>query len=296
MNKKWNISLLVLFVLVACSLLGIIAVQYTKHMAIQTNQVYNYYKTYYLAKWGSEIGLSLMQLRWIWYSLDIEENSDFVKQNISTWNTFSLNIQWNWSIISNWYPGDETCSNPIKIYSWQSFILPLFIDTPINIETLQEKSLTEHFSEQKFYTNKSEFLKSIKIINSEPRNVNIWIIISSWWHLNELGIFFTDWIFQWDDFFEEFNEKIKEAFEKTSDYETINWTNLQNLQNYVIIANKDSQELSFCLELPEWNTLALTKTYISSFWSTNTKKMWLETIYQQPTPSYLIDSSIQTIE
>lgn len=292
MKKKWNISLLVLFVLVACSLLGIIAVQYTKHMAIQTNQVYNYYKTYYLAKWGSEIGLSLMQLRWIWYSLHIEENSDFVQQNISTWNAFSLNIQWDWSIISNWYPGDETCSNPIKIYSWQSFILPLFIDKPINTETLEEERLIEYFSEQKFYTNKSEFLKSIQITNNEPRNINIWIIVSSWWQLNEFWIFFKTGVFYWNTFFEELSESIKDALEKTNDYEATNWLSLQNLQNYIIIANKDSQELSFCLKLPQWSTLALPKTYISSFGSTNTKKMWLETIYQQPTPSYLIDSSI----
>ncbi len=284
MKKKGNISLLILFVLVACSLLGIIAVQYTKHIAIQTNQVYNYYKTYYLAKWWSEIWLSLMQLRWAWYALDIEENSNFVKQNINTGNAFSLKIQWRWNLLSSWHPSDNECTNPITIASWQNYILPLFLDNP-------DDFLQNHFSNQKYYTNKSDILKSITIENNDQSRINIWIIISSWWELNEYWIFFTSWIFQWDDFFEKFSETIQTTFETTNDQTVINRQNW-DLQNYVIIANKSQKELTFCLKLPEWEELSLSKTYISSFWYAGNKKLWLETIYQQPIPSYLIDSTI----
>jgi len=285
MKKKWNISLLVLFVLVACSLLGIIAVQYTRHIAIQTDQMNNYYKAYYLAKWWSEIWLSLMQLRKEWYSWEIKNNEKFIEQNISSGSTFSLNIQWRSNIISMWHPNETECINPIIIGSWQSFVLPLFIDLP-------ESDITNHFSEQKFYRNMSEHLKELKIKNNySPWNVNIWIILSSWWQLSELWIFFTGLVFQWEDFFENFVNNINESFTNIMDANIMDRQNW-DLQNYIIIANKENKELSFCLELPDWKEFSLAKTYISSFWYAWTKKIWLETIYQQPIPSYLIDSSI----
>lgn len=286
MKKKGNISLLVLFVLVACSLLGIIAVQYIKHMAIQTNQIYNYYKTYYLAKWWSEIGLSLMKLRWPGYSREINQNDLFVQQNISTGNSFSLKIQWDSSFISQWHPSTKTCIQKITIAGNNSIILPLFTDTP-------DTSISDHFSEQYFYKNKSDLFGAISITGLDtPRNVAIWVIVSSWWSLSELGIYFTSGTFQWDDFFENLKEKIQTSFNTTLDTIVMNRERELWLQNYLIIANKDDEDLSFCLELPTDKTLPFPKTYISSFWYANGKKVGLETIYQQPIPAYLLDSSI----
>lgn len=290
MKKKGNISLLVLFVLIACSLLWIIAVQYTRHIAIQIDQIHGYYKAYYLAKWGSEIWLSLMQLRKEGYSWEIEDNSDFTKQNLHTGSHLSLKIQWSSNILSMWHPDDKTCSNPITISSWQSFILPLFIDQP-------EDDISDHFSEKKFYKNKSENLKEIKITNKEnPWKINIWIVVSSWWEINKFLMFFTGAVFNWDDFFEKFVKNVDKNFEKImylsiKDWQTSNWQK-SNLQNYLIIANKENRELSFCLNLLDWEKLALAKTYISSFWYIGDKTIWLETVYEQPIPSYLIDSDI----
>jgi len=286
MKKKGNISLLVLFVLVACSLLGIIAVQYIKHMAIQTNQMYSFYKTYYLAKWWSEIWLSLMKLRWVWYSMEIQKEDPFVLQNISTGNFFSLKIQWDNWFISNWYPEDKTCNNPIKIPGKEWYILQLFTDSPWD-------NLMQHFSKDYFYKNKSDLLKTLTITWLDvPRDVGVGIILSSWWTLLELWIYFTNSTFEWEDFFENISDKIQETFNTTNQNLVMNRQREQWLQNYLIIANKNSQELSFCLELPTGDTLTLPKTYISSFGYVWDKKTGLETIYQQPIPSYLIDSSI----
>jgi hypothetical protein len=287
MKKKWNISLLVLFVLVACSLLGIIAVQYTRHMAIQTHQMYSYYKSYYLAKGGSEIGLSILQLRWAGYSWEIEKDDPFVTQNIHTGNAFSLKIQGSSSLLSQWYPNEETCLEPLYIGSGESFILPLFIDEP-------ENNITDHFSDKKFYKNKSDLLKLLQIKeNQTTNNVNIGVIVSQNGQLNELGILFTTGIFAWDDFFEQLSVKIQENFNITNDWTVMWWQNpsLDN-QNYLIIANIDPQELKFCLQLPTNIKLPLNKTYISSFGYAGSKKIGLETIYQQPIPSYLIDNNI----
>lgn len=289
MKKKGNISLLVLFILVACSLLGIIAVQYTRHMAIQTGQIYNYYKTYYLAKWGSEIGLSLMQLRWAGYSWEIKQDDPFVQQNVRTGNAFSLKIQGDNSLLSEGHPDTENCIQPLIIQKEESLILPLFTDTP-------ELDISQHFSENKFYKNKSDLLKMISITWLDtPRDIWVGIIISSGGILSELGIFFTSWTFEGNNFFALLTSKIQTSFNTTTNSAIMNREREQWLQNYLIIANKDDQDLRFCLTLPDNKTLALPKTYISSFGYAGTNKMGLETIYQQPIPSYLIDSSITQI-
>ncbi len=286
MKKQWNISLLVLFVLVACSLIGIMAVQYTKHIAIQTNQIHNYYKSYYLAKWWNEIGLSLLQIRWEWYSIKINENDDLVKDNINASTKFWIEIIWKNSLLSDWHPKTNSCTNKINISWGESLILPLFIDEPNN-------NINEHFSEQKYYSNKSYILKDIKIRDLETtQNIWIWIILSSSGTIKESGIFFETEIFWWENFFEDFNVKAHNLFREDNDPSIRNRQYDNDLQNYLIIANKNDTQLEFCLQIPWDNNLPLPKTYISSFWYSNWKKISLESIYKLPIPSYLIDSSI----
>ncbi len=279
MHKKWNISLLVLFILVASSLLWILAFQYVKHIAVQTTQIHNYYKAYYLAKWGSEIWLSLMKIRKEWFSRNIDNNDKIISQNISSWLQLSIKIQWKSDFLSAWHPDDTECNNPIIIGSWQSFILPLFIDQP-------SKKAQEIFSENIYYQNLSEWLESLQITGiSESRNVNLWIIISSEWELT--GAYFTGKSLYWN-VFEEFVKNIKSFYSATIDpafSDRQHW----DLQNYLIIANTEKRNLEFCLQSQQ--ELSLEKTYISSFGEITTEKIWLETIFQQPIPSYLIESS-----
>jgi hypothetical protein len=107
-----------------------------------------------------------------------------------------------------------------------------------------------------------------------------------------LGIFFKETTFNGDDFFDSLFTEIDKYFQWLENQEIKNRWRDHKFQNYLIIANKDNSELKFCLELPESLKLSLSKTYISSFGYANNKKTWLESIYQQPIPSYLIDSSM----
>ena len=50
MKKSGNISILVIFVLLASSLLGILSMNFVQQMMQQSTIVNSYYKTYYLSK------------------------------------------------------------------------------------------------------------------------------------------------------------------------------------------------------------------------------------------------------
>lgn len=285
MKKKWNVTLLVIFVLLACSLLWIIAVQYTKHMARQTNLIENHYKAYYLAKWGNEIWLILLRKHWVGYWLDILQNNNFIENNIITGSNFSMKIQWVSNNLSKGYPNDETCTYPFIIWSWENFLLPLFIDAP-NADILKD-----HFWDQHFYINKSDLLKNIQITNLEsPRNVWIGIIISSWGILSQTWIYFTTKIFEGDTFFEDFTNELNNYFNTIEDRDIMDWEHHPSFQNYLIIANKDNQDLSFCLTLSTWQNLPLQQTYITSFWFAGDQKIGIETKVIQEIPSYLIET------
>lgn len=71
MKKRGNISLLVLFVLLACSLLGLLTVHFLKNMSTQYNQITSYYKSYYLAQAGIETALTQLQHRGLGFSENI---------------------------------------------------------------------------------------------------------------------------------------------------------------------------------------------------------------------------------
>jgi len=62
-KKSGNISILVIFVLLASSLLGILSMNFVQQMMKQSAVVHNYYKAYYLSKAGLEISLAQVASR-----------------------------------------------------------------------------------------------------------------------------------------------------------------------------------------------------------------------------------------
>jgi ABC-type siderophore export system fused ATPase/permease subunit len=55
MKKQGNISILVLFVLVASSLIGVLTMTFVNQMLYAANSISSYYTSYYLANAGLEL-------------------------------------------------------------------------------------------------------------------------------------------------------------------------------------------------------------------------------------------------
>ena len=129
MHKRGNISMLVMFVLLTCSLLGLLTVHFLKNMSTQYSQITAYYKTYYLAQAGIETALTQLQHRGLGFSETISSDSDFIRQNIvQAQSSLSFEIIGKSNFLSKSLLGSGNCDSPYVLFSGQSFVLPLFVD------------------------------------------------------------------------------------------------------------------------------------------------------------------------
>ena len=291
MKKRWNISMLVMFVLLACSLLGLLSVYFLRNMATQYDQIMSYYKTYYLAQAGIETALVQLHHRGLWYSETIDATHPLIIQNINQpKSSFSFTIRGESNFLSKSLLDSGSCLSPFILHSGQSLILPLFVD---GFTWSIIKSLYAWLVNQNLWT----MLPLLQPVSDwlVPWTVNMWILLADSTGLYENGMYFssgTDWN---QNFFSSFSQSADRVLSKLEDIrlQNNNWQTDKNFSPYLIIANKDFRTVKFCLQLPNGKMLPTQQYLIQSFGMFGTSKLWLEATYKQPIPSFLIDSSFR---
>lgn len=286
MKRKGNISLLVLFVLLTCSLLGLLTVHFLKNMSTQYGQITAYYKTYYLAQAGIETALTQLQHRGLGFSESIKNSDAIVRENITQpQSSFSFNVIWASNFLSKSLLDSGSCSSPFILASGQSLVLPLFLD-----------NFTGSISESLYWSlgndNLSNMLPRLKFSNSKiGANINLGLLIADSTGVYENWIYFSSGSSLDESLFVDFSESASRTLSQLEDSRLNNWQTNSTLFPYLIIANKDNRAITFCLDLPQGSVLPTQQYLIQSFGSYWTTKLWLEATYKQPLPSFLIDSS-----
>lgn len=293
-NNKWNISILVLFILIASSLIWILSTNYIRELMEYNNIIHWYYKSYYLSKAWLEISLTQIQNNWVWFENTINTWDDIIKFNFLCKNcNLYTSISWNSNSFSLNTRTDTWCNNPISLNTWQSFILPLF--KQINLGTNYDK-----LTNSPTYKNMADKLPNIKLKNpSSNKEITIWIIIMSWSDILQDWIFIKTWSTNNPNIITEF----KNSFEAYW-LDILIWlSNLSNeykkhsslLKSFIILWNtKELQTaINFCIDIQStiWinNDIYLpTSTfYIKSIWKYWTKTISLESFLKQPIPDFL---------
>jgi len=285
MKKRGNISLLVLFVLLTCSLLGLLTVHFLRNMATQYDQILSYYKGYYLAQAGVETALTQLQYRGLWFSESIDSSNALVRQNIhQPQSSFSFQVIWRSNFLSNSLLDSWACQSPFVLKPGKSLVIPLFVDT-------FTWTLTQSFAAPFANQNLWNTLALLKPIAKTSGPVNFGLLIADTTGMYENGIFFSSG-FSWNEsFFKDFSSAASHGLWALEDTRLQQWQADPNFSPYFVIANKDSHDVSFCLTLPQGSVLPTQQYLIQSFGLYWTTKLWLEATYKQPLPSFLIDSS-----
>ena len=128
MKKKWNISILVIFVLLASSLLGILSMNFVQQMMKQSAVVNSYYKAYYLSKAWIELWLTAIRHRGIWFDYTMNTGDKIVIDNFFSGFAYSLsaNISGTASSLSKKFRQSSGCEYPYVLTGGDSLIVPLF--------------------------------------------------------------------------------------------------------------------------------------------------------------------------
>lgn len=285
---------MVMFILIACSLFGLLTVRFLQSMFVQSAQIHDYYKSYYLAKAWLELVFVQLPVRGLWFDFVVSSGSDIIKQNfLSAGNYyFESSIVGRSNLLSRSVRQSSTCSEPFSLNHWESLIFPLFYDKFDSKIYGTYDSLSKPID----YDIKQQLLSNFEFswLNNNPK-VSLWILISSWWDLYENWIYFigVDSLDQgsFDNFVKWVNNSF--VYSNLGDANFSNWPNYMTdwFKAYFIIANKDNKAFQFCLENKQ-SEFPLQQYWIKSIGVYNNQKLGLEVEYRQPLPSYFVDSMI----
>lgn len=281
---KWNVSIMVVLILLACSLMGILTVVFLKSLITYTDDTYSYNKSYYIAKAWLELALTEIDNSVMWFSHTIN-SGDFINENNfeCVWCHFTSRIQWKSEIISNDFRENPECTeeSALVLQSWQSMTIPMFYDNSSSFDMV----FSENYEIKKLSLSNLTELRLVCPNNPCPDNkkLNIWIIVQTWGLDGDLSweyIYMTGISMNENNFFSNLTNILAgQAWSAV-------WSN-EKLLPYIIISNSENDSLSFCISGS--NELPTTKYFISSLWEYMWKTVWLQAVYAQPTPSFFIN-------
>ncbi len=304
MRKQGNISILVIFVLLASSLLGILSLHFVQQMIKQSSRINSYYKAYYLSKAGIELWLTTITSRGPWFAYVVNSGDAIIHDNFFTGakTSLSLSISWTASLLSPHFRQNSWCTNPYVLNSWDSLIIPLFRD-------VTSWSLWSFFTGDLQYQNLASLLGEIDFLPYGTHgDVTYGILILSGEELSQNGVFFQKGTLQWGvaDFIQAFHRYLhtiadpnlygNEAYLEKRYQENRLIDN--GFRMYFMISNISHDIESFCIAINQpippvigKSSVLPTETFfLQSQASYGDQVVVLDASYAQPIPGFLLST------
>lgn len=277
---KWNVSIMVILILLACSLMGILTVVFLKSLITYTDDTYSYHKSYYIAKAWLELALTEIDNSAMWFSQEIISGNTINDNFECVWCNFRSHILWRSGFISNDFWENDTCTQTgaLVLQPWQSLTIPMFYDKTSSFDKILSG---DYYEIDRLWSHKEDLWLSCPNNNCPNVELNVWVIFQSWgldgdisWeYLYMTGIYANNTTF-FTTYFNGFWHV---------------YTNIpNNLYPYIIVSNPSEVIVRFCIK-DSYNLWPTTKYFISSLWEYMWKTVWLQAIYAQPTPSFFIN-------
>ncbi len=293
-KKSGNISILVIFVLLASSLLGILSMNFVQQMMKQSAVVNSYYKAYYLSKAGIELWLSIIKYRGVGFEYSVNTWAALVRDNFFSGQNFSLftSVSGTSSLLSKKFWQGSGCAFPYVLSGGESIIVPLFRDvTPWSIADL--------FSSWIVYENLASLLENDSldiehILSSDT--VTFGLLILSGNELYENGIFFKSWslsTISLHDFTTAFATYMTEVDRNFVNFYGSPLLIEKGYKIYLMLSNTAQIDQSFCLKIladTQSQSISVLPTdtfFLQSQASYGDQRVALDASYAQPIPSFL---------
>lgn len=278
LRKKWNISILVIFVLLASALLGVLAMNFVQQMMKQSATVFNNYQSYYLAKWGVELGLAELSHRGIGFDHVLDSWNTLVSWNfLCAWRCdLWFILSWTSNILSQKFWEASGCQSPFVLMKGQSLLVPLFKGNA-------PATFADDFSSTISYTNLYGALDHVEIQSTVDQEVTFGMLVLSGEDLYSDGIFFRTGSLQ------NYLPSFISAFESHLSLGIPNISNedIAPYRFYFMLSNPWDTEASFCLTTEE--PLPTQQYYLKSWGKYDDQVLGLEAVYKQPIPDFLLN-------
>lgn len=294
-RKKWNISILVLFVLIASSLMWVLTLHFTQELMKYQSDIYSYYTSYYMAKAWLELWLTQAATRWIGFDYQVTTWTSLLRNFACSWQClFSVDVLWRSQLLGDGFWKWTGCSQEtaFTLRPWWSLLIPLFTeDTSFAsvYDTLSSVWIKESL------TNYRQDLVVQYPEWSQLSSFTYWLLILSWGDLYENGTFFRV-ASSLDDFFTQFDEYVQTLAWDSQFTDMINIFGNEKFDFYILISNtENSVPTSLCLWHPSNQVGKIVrfptqKFYIKSSGIYRDKQVWIQALYKQALPDFLVNT------
>ncbi len=263
-NKKLrgNISLLVILILLASSVISLLSINQIQRLITYGNMTFNYFRAFYIAKAGTELWLTEVYNSGDGFSQILSGSS------ITTWNFlsgyewfephFNMTITWSFATLTNDIRNPECSWNKIKLATWAWIMLSLFSDKTNGLENI--------LSDNKNFKNLDNFNKLSLKDWVLPSNLTFAFFTYS-------GDAMTDIVVgTWKDLWKFINSRTIPDGQK--------W--------YLTIKNSWIEEVEFCITMDN-KLIPYSDSLITVFWHYGDMEVGLQSIVKKQVPDWTLN-------
>lgn len=278
-NPKWNVLFLVILVMLTASMMWLLTMNVLKQMFSYTIDLDWYYNGYYVSKAWLELALTEISNSKIWFSHQLTWWNSIFADNFSCGDNCDINlqVQGRANDLNEYFWDDTGCTseNAFRLAWWESFVLPLFYQN----NSTNNSDIIWWQTSQVSLINKLSSIRLKSPVDFPSGVVNMWIVFEDM-DIQMENIFVESYNLNDSDIFSDYVTKFNNQYPSSL-------VTYGNYPAYFVIMNPSENDIYFCLSSSE--QLPTTKYFVISLWSYRWKYAWLQAIYAQPIPKFMLN-------
>lgn len=274
-NKKLkgNISLLVILILLASSVISLLSINQIQRLLTYGNMTFNYFRAFYLAKAWTELWLTEVYNSGDGFNHAIPSDDAIVKWNLisaySGFNPyFNMTISGSFLYLTNDVRESNQCSggNKIKLSTWAWIMISLFSDETNGISNILSgnKNLRklEDISDLSLGTVSNDLTFALFVYSGDVEEIEEMedIVVETG---NNLDSFFN-------------SEDVKTLLGNSS------------IKKYLTIKNSSNDVIEFCIDKHN-DLIPYSDSLITVFWHYGDMEVWLQSIVKKWVPDWTLN-------
>ncbi len=282
-NKKLkgNISLLVILILLASSVISLLSINQIQRLITYGNMTFNYFRAFYIAKAGTELWLTEVYNRWDGFNQTINTGDSIVQDNL-VWiytgfePSFRMDIVWSFNLLTNDITKTDDCNeNEIELAPNAWIMLSLFSDPVEWIPNI----LSDNDS---FTSLPQNTIRQLEFENSESISNNLTFAFFNYKRDDELKDYYMDNIVVKKD------QSSLKAF--LIDPEVLSLINNSDSETkkYLTIKNGWNNAVKFCISMGN-NEIPYSNSLITVFWHYGDMEVWIQSIVKKGVPDWTLN-------